>query len=74
MRWLFGISLALLGVALIGCGNPQTETGYTPNHLKMNNAQIRSLYAPEFSPEAENAKNEKKQTLHNMPSAGPGGF
>jgi hypothetical protein len=75
MRWLCGISLASLGMGLVGCGSPQTETGYTPNHLKMNNSQIRALYAPEFSPEAaQNAKNEQNQTMHNMPQAGPGGF
>ena len=74
MRWFCGLPLALLVVGLLGCGSPVTETGYTPNHLKMNNTQIRTLYAPEFSPEAANAKNEQKDTMKNMPRAGPGGF
>jgi hypothetical protein len=40
----------------------------------MNGEQIRALYAPAFTPEAQASKEQQQQqTMHNM-HAGPGGF
>ncbi len=44
------IAFAVLSIA--GCGSNKTETGYEPKRLGMNGPQIRSLYAPAFSPDA----------------------
>lgn len=66
--------LALIGAAVLaGCDAGHTDTGYEPHRLTMNGTQIRALYAPEFSPEAQASKEEQKQTAHNL-HAGPGGF
>jgi hypothetical protein len=43
-----------------GCDSTKTETGYTPRRVGMNNAELRSLYAPAFSPEAKAAEQDKK--------------
>jgi hypothetical protein len=76
-RWLFpslALALALLGAAVLaGCDAGRTETGYEPHRLTMNGTQIRTLYAPAFSPEAQAARDEQKQTMHNV-HAGPGGY
>jgi hypothetical protein len=74
-RATYTLSLLLTAFALTGCGSGETDTGYTPRHLSMNGTQVRALYAPAFSPEAQNTtKGEQDQTIHNMPHAGPGGF
>ena len=54
------IALLLLTAAASGCDSSKTETGYKPHRLGMGNSAIRSLYAPEFSPEAKAAENERK--------------
>ena len=50
-------SVALL---LVGCDSNKTETGYQPRRLGMNNSEMRSLYAPAFSPESHAAGEAKK--------------
>ena len=46
-------------LAVTGCDSSKTETGYSPRRVGMSNAEIRSLYAPAFSPEAH-VDQEKK--------------
>ena len=53
--WLIG-TLCLLA----GCAAKPTDTGYQPKRLNMTSSQIHGLYAPEFSPEAAEAKADKK--------------
>lgn len=43
----------VLLVPLAGCGGSTTETGYQPKKLGMSGAEVRSLYAPAFSPDAK---------------------
>jgi hypothetical protein len=43
-----------------GCDASKTETGYNPHKVGMNNNELRSLYAPAFSPEAHAAEEDKK--------------
>jgi hypothetical protein len=54
------LAVLLLLASAVGCDSSKTETGYTPHRLGMGNSAIRSLYAPEFSPEAK-AETERKQ-------------
>ena len=56
--WLIG-TLCLLG----GCADSRTDTGYQPKRLKMSSSQIHGLYAPDFSPEAAEAKADKKADI-----------
>lgn len=49
----------LMTLAVTGCDSSKTETGYSPRRVGMSNAEIRSLYAPAFSPEAH-VDQEKK--------------
>ena len=66
-------SLTFTGlITLAGCGSSRTDTGYEPHRLSMNGNQIRGLYAPAFSPEAQSAKEDQKQTIKNV-HPGPGG-
>ena len=44
-----------------GCDSSKTETGYTPRRVGMSNAELRTLYAPAFSPEAH--AEEKKADI-----------
>ena len=46
---LLGVAAAVLG----GCGAPTTETGYQPKRLGMSGPEVRSLYAPAFSPDSK---------------------
>ena len=61
-RWsiVFATTAAILmALAVAGCDSSKTETGYSPRRVGMSNAEIRSLYAPAFSPEAH-VDQEKK--------------
>lgn len=49
----------LMALAVTGCDSSKTETGYSPRRVGMSNAEIRSLYAPAFSPESH-VDQEKK--------------
>ena len=49
----------LMALAVAGCDSSKTETGYSPRRVGMSNTEIRSLYAPAFSPEAH-VDQEKK--------------
>ena len=58
-RWV--VITAWMGLcSLTGCDPSKTETGYTPRRVGMGNAELRSLYAPAFSPEAKAAEESKK--------------
>ena len=71
LRGLLMLAAAALWVG--GCSEATTDTGYQPHRLDMNGSQIRALYAPAFSPEAQASKDEQRETMHNM-HAGPGGY
>ena len=61
-RWIFAAmttAVMVLALAGAGCDSTKTETGYSPRRVGMSNAEIRSLYAPAFSPEAH-VDQEKK--------------
>ena len=49
--------LLLAGLALAGCGGPTTETGYQPKRLGMSGSEVRSLYAPAYSPDSQPTDN-----------------
>ena len=50
-RWT--ILPAICGLfATAGCDTNKTETGYSPRRVGMGSNEIRSLYAPAYSPEA----------------------
>jgi hypothetical protein len=53
-------TIAIAAFCIGGCDSTKTETGYNPRRVGMNNAELRSLYAPAFSPEARAADQEKK--------------
>jgi hypothetical protein len=55
--WLISV-IVLAG----GCSDARTDTGYQPKRLNMSGNQIHGLYAPAFSPEAMEAKADKKAT------------
>ena len=57
-QWM--IPTALIGLCCSGCDPSKTETGYTPRRVGMGNTELRSLYAPAFSPEAKAADEAKK--------------
>ena len=63
-RWMIGTAAAMVTMAALigGCDASKTETGYTPRKVGMNNSELRSLYAPAFSPEAH-AEQEKKSDV-----------
>jgi len=48
-----------LTALLTGCGGATTETGYTPHRLGMSGPEVRALYAPAFSPEAQAQKTDQ---------------
>ena len=54
--------LLLAGFILAGCGGATTETGYTPKRLGMSGGEVRSLYAPAFSPDSHPTDNSSGQT------------
>ena len=49
--------IILFAVAIMaGCGGSTTETGYQPRRLGMTGPEVRSLYAPAFSPDSHPAE------------------
>jgi hypothetical protein len=54
--------LLLAGITLAGCGGATTETGYTPHRLGMSGGEVRSLYAPAFSPDSHPTDNSGAPT------------
>jgi hypothetical protein len=66
-------ALALLGLALAGCGTSTTETGYEPHRLGLTDAQRRALYAPKYSVEQAQAQAERPQeSQQRRPGGGAG--
>jgi hypothetical protein len=51
---------ALVGAAG-GCST-KTETGYEPHRLGMTDAQLRALYAPQFTKEAAAAEQDNAKS------------
>jgi hypothetical protein len=47
----------LAAATLVGCGGATTETGYQPKRLGMSGGEVRSLYAPAFSPDSHPTDN-----------------
>lgn len=61
-RWIIAattVAIIVVALAITGCDSTKTETGYSPRRVGMTNAELRSLYAPAFSPEAH-VDQEKK--------------
>jgi len=60
-RWIIAATTAVIALALAGagCDSTKTETGYSPRRVGMSNSEIRSLYAPAFSPEAHVDQDKK---------------
>jgi hypothetical protein len=59
-NWLRSISTVAMLLVAAGCDPNKTETGYSPRRVGMSNAEIRSLYAPAFSPEARPPEQDRK--------------
>jgi hypothetical protein len=57
------LTIALAAVAG-GCDSTKTETGYTPRRVGMSNAELRTLYAPAFSPEAHSDERKTDIGVH----------
>jgi hypothetical protein len=61
------IILAAAVIALAGCGGATTETGYQPKRLGMSGSEVRSLYAPAFSPDSHPAQDNAPSGLTRKP-------
>ena len=62
-RTLMHLLAATTLTALTGCGSGKTETGYAPKGIGMGSKEMRSVYAPAFSPEARMTEENKKPDL-----------
>ena len=63
-KWMIVATLAALAG---GCDASKTETGYSPHRIGMSNADLRTLYAPAFSPEAHNEDAKKSDVSSHRP-------
>lgn len=61
----YGTTLAavaiITGLAVVGCGSSELETGYKPRPLSSSDAQRRAFYAPQYSREAAMAAQQQQQ-------------
>jgi hypothetical protein len=61
--WLKPLSLAILGVAIVGCSDGKLETGYKPKLLNMSTDEERALYADPFTAESHAGENEQQSEM-----------